>query len=214
MTAESTDTYIGHAMEPKHVGVPLWLRSLSAWALLLAAVVLGACAHQQAVHDQTLTPEEARLFEHGVDFIGRLSGLEGKWRSDWDRDLEQRVQGADLIAIVTLRRSRTDRDPEQRITHRFYGEVEQAIHGTAPEGPIELVVNQGDPGFVSVDNNLSRLQGARVLVYVRWYRSETGDLANHFHLSPASDEVIEAASARASGAPLSHASDHEKESLR
>ena len=79
--------------------------------------------------------------------------------------------------------------------------MERTIRGKAPGRPIELVVNQGDAGFVSVDNNLSRLQGARVLVYVRWYRAETGELANHFHLSPASDEVIEAASARASASP-------------
>jgi hypothetical protein len=79
--------------------------------------------------------------------------------------------------------------------------VERAIRGKPPERAIELVVNQGDTGFVSVDNNLLRLQGARVLVYVRWYRAETGELANHFHLSPASDEVIEAATARASRIP-------------
>jgi hypothetical protein len=113
----------------------------------------------------------------------------------------ERVQAADLIAVVTLRRTRTDRDPEQHVTHRFYGDVERAIRGKPPERAIELVVNQGDTGFVSVDNNLLRLQGARVLVYVRWYRAETGELANHFHLSPASDEVIEAATARASRTP-------------
>ena len=190
-------------MAAKHVRVVSRLGRVCALTAIWAAFLGAGCAHGRTagVHDEALSPEQARLFEHGVDFIGRLSGLEGKWRTDWDRDLAERVQSADLIAVVTLRRSRTDRDPEQHVTHRFYGDVERAIRGTPPEHPIELVVHQGDTGFVSVDNNLTRLQGARVLVYVRWYRAETGELANHFHLSPASDEVIEAAAARASATP-------------
>jgi hypothetical protein len=188
-------------MELRHLCVTRWLGRGRALVALWTALVLASCAHQQGAHDRALTPEEARLFEHGVDFIGRLSGLEGKWRTDWDHDLEERVKGADLIAIVLLRSSRTDRDPEQRITHRFYGDVERALRGTPPAKPIELVVNQGELGFTSVDNNLLRLQGARVLAYVRWYRDETGMLANHFHLSPASDEVVEAAAARVAASP-------------
>jgi hypothetical protein len=188
-------------MELRHLRVMRWLGRGRALAALWAALVLAACAHHQGAHDQSLTPEEARLFEHGVDFIGRLSGLEGKWRTDWDHDLAERVKGADLIAIVNLRSSRTDRDPEQRVTHHFYGDVERALRGTPPAKPIDLEVNQGEPGFASVNNNLIRLQGARVLVYVRWYRDETGGLANHFHLSPASDEVVEAAAARVSATP-------------
>jgi hypothetical protein len=184
-------------MRPKGRREWVVLRGVCAHLLLWAALSLTGCgAGRHAVRDAELTGEEARLFEHGADFIGRLSGLEGKWRSDWDRDLAERVKAADLIAIVNLRRSRTDRDPEMRITHRFYGDVERAIQGSAPAQSLELVVNQGDAGFPSVDGNLTRLQGARVLVYVRWYRSETGAIENHFHLSPASDEVIAAAASR------------------
>jgi hypothetical protein len=159
-----------------------------ACCLLPGASCAGAAPR---VSEEPLNNEQARLFEHGVDFIGRLGGLEGRWLDDWNRDLQQRVAESDLIAIVVVRRERTDKDPDNGVTHRLYGEVERTLRGNQPKDlTIELAVRQSEPGFVSVDDNLGRLQDARLVAYVRRYRTETGAIANHFHLSPASDEVV------------------------
>jgi hypothetical protein len=168
------------------------------FARLTSALLVGAmgCASGPGhVSDAPLSSEEERLFEHGVDFVGRVAGLEGRWRMDYDHDLEQRVASADLIAIVNVRKSRTDRDPEQHVIHRLYGDVERTLRGVAPSAEIELLVRQGEPGFRSIDDNLTRLQDARLVVYVKWYETERG-VAGHFHLSPASDDVVQETEAR------------------
>jgi hypothetical protein len=167
-------------------------------SVLLVALALSACASShREVSDAPLSAEEERLFEHGVDFVGRLGGLEGRWKEDYDRDLAHRVAASDLIAIVYVRKSRTDRDPEERVIHRLYGDVERTLHGVAPGPELELLARQGDPGFRSIDDNLLRLQDARLVVYVKWYETETGT-AGHFHLSPASDDVVQETEARVS----------------
>jgi hypothetical protein len=163
-------------------------------AAFLLACVLASCAGGPApISDAPLSAEEERLFEHGVDFVGRLP--DGRWRDEYDRDLTHRVAKADLIAIVNVRKSRTDRDPEQRVIHRIYGEVERTLRGVAPSPEIELLTRQGEPGFRSIDDNLTRLQDARLVVYVKWYETEQG-VAGHFHLSPASDDVVQETEAR------------------
>lgn len=164
-----------------------------ATALALLSV---ACAGQGgAVNTTPLSREEARLFDRSVDFMGRVGGLEGRWREDWDRDLSRRVAASDLIVIVHVRKSRTDRDPEGRITHRLYGDVERILRGSAPGPEIELFVREGEPGFTSIHENLLRLQGARLVAYVKWYESETGR-EGHFHLAPASPDVVQETEAR------------------
>jgi hypothetical protein len=164
-----------------------------AQALLLVGAVASCASGARRVSDAPLSDEEARLFEHGVDFVGRLP--DGRWREVYDRDLAHRVASSDLIAIVNVRQSRTDRDPEQHVVHRLYGEVERTLRGEAPGPKIELLVRQGEPGFRSIDDNLTRLQDARLVVYVKWYETEQG-VAGHFHLSPASDDVVQETEAR------------------
>jgi hypothetical protein len=163
--------------------------------LLAAAGLAGCAAPRNPPADGPLSAEEERLFEHGVDFVGRIGGLEGRWKEEYDRDLARRVAAADLIAIVYVRKSRTDRDPHERVIHRLYGDVERTLHGVAPGPELELLARQGDAGFRSIDDNLLRLQDARLVVYVKWYETETG-LAGHFHLSPASDDVVQQTEAR------------------
>jgi hypothetical protein len=160
---------------------------------LLLGCLLGCASGPAPLSDAPLSAEEERLFEHGVDFVGRLP--DGRWRHEYDRDLSHRVAKSDLIAIVNVRKSRTDRDPEQRVTHRIYGDVERTLRGVAPGPEIELLARQGEPGFRSIDDNITRLQDARLVVYVKWYETEHG-VAGHFHLSPASDDVVQETEAR------------------
>jgi hypothetical protein len=171
-------------------------------ALALLCVTLACARHGQPVNHAPLTSDEARLFEHGIDFVGRVSGLEGRWRHDYERDLAQRVASSDVIAIVMVRRSRTDRDPEQRITHRLYGDVERTLRGSLPGPELELLARQGERGFMSIDDNLGRLHDGRFVAYVKWYETESGALAGHFHLSPASDDVIQETESKLAQQPL------------
>ncbi len=153
---------------------------------------LHGCGASQAkdVATTPLTADEARVYEHGVDFIATLGGLEGRWRDDWDKDLDIRIGSADAIAIVTVKTVRTDTDPEQRVTHRLFATVDRKILGELPGKEIELAVREGAPGFMSVNDNLARLQSQPFVAYLKWYEEDGGRTAAHWHLSPASSEIV------------------------
>jgi hypothetical protein len=157
---------------------------------LAIGVTLGCGGAQtSSAPSPPLPPEQARVFDQGVDFIGRLAGLEGRWREEWDQDLATRVAAADVIAVVRIKTVRTDIDPERRSTHRLVASVEREIAGKAPR-EIELAVRQDAAGFAGVDANLARLQTDSYIAFVKWFTTTTGARAAHFHLSPASDEVL------------------------
>jgi hypothetical protein len=164
---------------------------------VLLAAVLAAGAGCKGSSQKTTTPtqlttEDAALFEQGVDFIAKLEGLEGRWREDWERDLQGRVQRADLVAVVTVRTLRTDTDPERRVTHRVVAHVDRVIRGQAPTSELELAVREGAAGFASVDQAVGRLPQQTLVAYVKWVMGELGEPVAHFHLSPASEEVVAA----------------------
>jgi hypothetical protein len=158
-----------------------------------AAVLLlvGACGAKPPpkVQYTQVTPEQERVFEHGVDFVAALEGLEGRWRDDWDRDLQERVAGADFIGTVHVKTLLTETDPEQRVTYRLMGTVERTLIGDANK-EIELRVREGQLGFPTVHDNLQRLQDRSFVAYVKWYRDDVGERAAHFHLSPASEAIV------------------------
>src|SRR5690349_10042267 len=94
-------------------------------SLVCALVWATACGGAKAPTPSTpLTESQERAFDNGVDFIASLEGLEGRWRDDWDRDLTERVVGADVIALVTVETLRTDTDPQQRVTYRLLSHVD------------------------------------------------------------------------------------------
>lgn len=138
-----------------------------------------------------LSAEHAQLFEQGVDFIAKLDGLDGRWREDWERDLQRRVEAADLVAEVVVRTLRTDTDPEQRVTHRIVVHVDRVIRGQEPSSELELAVREGALGFASVDQAVRRLPEQRFVAFVKWARGEEAfEPVPYFHLSPASEQVL------------------------
>jgi hypothetical protein len=138
------------------------------------------------------TDEDAEIFDDGIDFIEDPEGLDGRWQSDWERDLERRVSGADLIAEVEVVTLRLDTDPEQRRTYRLIGRFESIVFGERPDEDIALVVPEGAPGFSSVADNENRLLNERFVVYVKWYHNEeVAGVRPHFHLAPASEVVLD-----------------------
>ena len=158
---------------------------------LLALLALGACGGKSSARLQygQITPQQERVFEHGVDFVAALEGLEGRWRDDWDRDLQERVSGADFIGMVRVKTLLTETDPEQRVTHRLVGTIERTLVGDADK-ELELRVREGQPGFPTVHDNLQRIQDRSFVAFVKWYRDDAGARAAHFHLSPASEVIV------------------------
>lgn len=158
--------------------------------LLIGALCLAACGGASKQTPFTpATPEQVRVFEHGVDFVAALEGIEGRWRDDWDRDLQERVGGADFIGTVRVDTLLTGTDPEQAVTHRLVGKVTRTIYGDAGKS-IELRTREGEPGFTTIHDNLTRIQAREFLVFAKWYLDDSGERAAHFHLSPASEPVI------------------------
>jgi hypothetical protein len=156
---------------------------------LCAALLVAACGGAAKPASVTpTTPEQERVFEHGVDFVAALEGLEGRWRDDWDRDLQLRVGGADFIGIVLINTLLTETDPEQRVTHRLVASIKRSLYGQAKD--VELRVSEGQPGFTTVHDNLQRIESREFLVYVKWYVDADGERAAHFHLSPASEVIV------------------------
>jgi hypothetical protein len=135
------------------------------------------------------TPEQLRVFEHGVDFVAALEGIEGRWRDDWDRELQERVGAADFIGTVHVETLLTETDPEQVVTHRLVGRVTRSILGDAGK-TVELRVREGQVGFPTIHDNVARIQARDFLAYVKWFTDDEGERAAHFHLSPASEPVI------------------------
>ncbi len=135
------------------------------------------------------TPEQLKVFEHGVDFVAALEGIEGRWREDWDRELHERVGGADFIGTIHVQTLLTETDPEQVVTHRLVGRVTRTILGNE-EKTLELRVRESDKGFPTIHDNLTRIQSRDFLAYVKWYKDDVGERAAHFHLSPASEPIV------------------------
>lgn len=152
-----------------------------------------------------MTPEQTRVFEHGVDFVAGLEGLEGKWRSDWEVDLSERVGSADVVAVVNFHTLRTDTDPSQRVTHHLLGRIEREMLGEVKDDEIELTVREGEAGFPSVHDNLSRLTNRPFVLYAKWYRDDSGAREAHWHLSPASEPIVSATEAEVVKQPNSTA---------
>lgn len=165
------------------------MRNVTLACALLLADACGA-SQQAANNSPPLTQAQAQSFENGVDFVASLEGIEGRWRDDWDRDLQERVSSADVIALVTVQALRTDTDPEQRVTHRVVAQVDRELVGSAGK-EIELAVSTDEVGFNSVHDNLGRMNEKQFVAYIR-----RGPDGLHWHLSPASEEVLSATEGR------------------
>jgi hypothetical protein len=153
---------------------------------LLVSLACGACGGAKpAVVITPLTPEQAKAFDRGIDFVATLEGLEGRWRDDWDKDLQTRVGMAELIATVTIKTLRTDTDPGQRVTYRLVAHVDRELVGHEGDKEVELPVRQDEPGYSSVHDNITRIADKQYVAYVR--SSADGPI---WHLSPASPEVL------------------------
>lgn len=169
----------------------VWLATVVGAAI--AASLLCSCTPAPPVAhvSSAFTDEDAKLFDDGIDFVADPGGLEGSWLEDWQKDLERRVGSADVVATVTVSTIRTDVDPSQRQTIHLVADVDKNIVGKAPGSELELTVEEGQPGFATVQGNDQRILNQPFVAYVKWYRTQDGDVKPHWHLAPATPTVVE-----------------------
>lgn len=175
----------------------LELRALSvlavATAAALALVACGAAAPALRV-TSPFTAEHAAVFDDGADFVARPDALDGDWREDWDRDMQKRVGFSDLICVVTVNTLRTDTDLDRNTTYRLIAHVDRMLYGESPGEEESLVVREGSDGYASIDGNDRRILNKSFVLFLKWYQPPTGPIAAHWHLSPASQQILQATS--------------------
>lgn len=133
-------------------------------------------------------PNEAPLFDDGVDVVEDLASLSGKWAYDHERDFDGRVQLADLVAKVDVVSVQTTSDLDGETGKRIDIRIKDIVYGSSPGLEITLESPKDNPGHQLIVRYESRLQGSFYL-FIRWFPKEDGSLGHHFHLSPDSMEM-------------------------
>ena len=160
---------------------------------VLLFALAAACATSSTTSAPTtgvpLTEEDRVLFDDGVDFVGDPSVLEGRWRDDWSRELDERVTKADIVSYVRVRALRTDLDLERRTTYRLLIEEVEGIVGDLPED-LALASLDGDGGFTTIDGNENRILDQELVLFLKWEQREPGaEVRPRWHLSPHTEQV-------------------------
>lgn len=160
--------------------------------LLLSCSMAGQLAScggpvQQIQVSSPFTEEHAKYFEDGIDFVQDPTTLDGRWREEWQAEMEKRVELSDLIAHVTVETVRSHWDLDRTMLQLELS-IQKRIHGRAPSGPLSVTVRDGDPGFPSVKSNESRMLKMSYVLFVKWYADDLGQPIPHWHLSP--EEVM------------------------
>jgi hypothetical protein len=136
------------------------------------------------------TEKHAKYFEDGIDFIREPGILEGQWFKDWEADLKKRIAYSDYIAVVTVKILRTDLDLDRKSSFRLITEVDRRLQGVSVGKELTLIVHESQDGYASVEDKASNILNLKFVAYVKWYENDKGEVAAHWHLSPASDAVV------------------------
>jgi hypothetical protein len=136
------------------------------------------------------TSEDAELFEDGFDFVKEPAALEGQWLEDWQREIKSRVANSDFIATVTVTTLRTDVNPERQTSFRVVANVERKLYGSIPGSELQLTVDEKAVGYASVKDNQDLYLNQVFVAYLKWYEKPDGEVAAHWHLSPASEGIV------------------------
>ncbi|MCS6857057.1 MAG: hypothetical protein NZM37_05050 [Sandaracinaceae bacterium] len=161
------------------------------WPYHVFFLFLGACGSGKGIVVRPMGPEEALLFDNGVDLIQTPNLLQGNWLESWEQETEQRVKESDLIAVVRIDTFSSDVSPSGERSHRLHTHIEAIKHGHFDKNELDLVVRAKDPGEGTLRNRDAQLVGKRFVAFIRWFReSPESPIVPRFHLSPASDPVL------------------------
>jgi hypothetical protein len=176
--------------------------------MLVTALVLGSCAtasggvHGPQKPSSPFMEADKLLFEDGVDMIGEPDGLTGRWAEDWNTELRDRVQRSDLIALLTVNTLRTEVSPDQRHTHWLVAEVGDVLKGNY-SGELGLAATETSVGFESVERERQNILHKPMVVFAKWVADDAGVVRAHWHLAPATKNIVSAVRLSLAGAPPS-----------
>ena len=158
--------------------------------LVLLALGCAPTLPPEPVATAPLTAAEALLYENGVDNVTDPDVLEGRWREDWSRELDDRVTGADVVALVTVKTLRTDTDPGRHVTYRLLIQTDRQIVGEIPD-ELSLSVAEADGGFNSVDGNERRILDQSFVLFAKYELAPGNNkVTTRWHLAPAAEGVV------------------------
>jgi hypothetical protein len=174
--------------------------STSTIAVVCTVLLLAACgASDRAARGAAWNPEEATLFDDGIDVIESFTTLSGNFRFDAEEELNARANLADVILLGDIRSVQQSEDVDGVRTKRITLDVEKVLYGKWRDKEFILVSGQESLGYNLLARHEERLKG-RQLAFIRVFRSEDGRTGHHFHLSPGSlsmrDEVEALVAAR------------------
>ena len=157
------------------------------------SALAAACATSPSTSAPTtgvpLAEGERALFDDGVDFVGDPSVLEGRWRDDWSRELDERVTRADVVSYIRVHALRTDTDLERRTTYRLLIDEVDDVLGGLPE-ELALASLEGDGGFATIDGNEDRILDQEFVLFLKWEQREPdAEVRARWHLSPHTEQV-------------------------
>ena len=162
--------------------------------MLIVAPWIASCAAQAVdAHMRVSGPflsSDATLFDDGVDFVEDPGRLRGSWLGDFHDSLRRRIERADTIAVVRVEALGEGTDTSGGTTHVLSVSVEDTLKGELPDNAT-LASEPQSPGFGTIERAHSRLLHGRFTVFLRWYERAEDVVAGHFHLSPATNEVLD-----------------------
>lgn len=183
--------------------------ALRSWLLLVTWLVGGAaslgCASVGGVSgahvpSSPFMEADKLLFEDGVDLIGEPDGLSGRWAEDWATELRDRVERSDLIAILTVNTLRTEVSPDKRHTHWLVADVGDVLKGQY-DGELGLPSMETSIGFSTVERERANILHRPMVVFAKWVADEAGVVRAHWHLAPATKNIVSAVRLSLAGAP-------------
>jgi len=160
------------------------LLSVSLSPLLLAC---GGSADEVRV-SSPFTDEHAKLFGDSLDFVADVNALEGRFREEWQAEMDRRMELSDLVARVTVATVRTSQERD-RTTLQLDLTVTEVLHGASPGASLSVSVREGEPGYPSVKSNETSMPNADFLLFVKWYVGDTRRVVPHWHLAPDTEVV-------------------------
>lgn len=158
--------------------------------LVFAALLLAGCGTTFRA-GSPWDPNEGRFFDDGIDLIAEPSKLSGEWAYRHEEELDARVSLADLIAVVEVGTVQTTEDLDGSEAKRIDTAVTDVLYGATPTSAIALRSSESSLGYPLILRHERHLAGTQ-LAFLRWFDDGNGGLGHHFHLAPASPEILKA----------------------
>ena len=162
-----------------HGAAPFW-----AWMVLLSAACGTAPPVRTLVPSQPWSESLSEVFDDGFDFVSPLRSIMGTgWFEEYARQLERRLEEADVVAVVELRMIAPAE--EGRSSGGIDVEVVESLAGEAVRGDVLRLDAAGGSAGERIEAEEARIREiGRFVAYVRLYADELGATRSHWHLSP------------------------------